>query len=293
MSCKILVCGGDMRSIYMADLFDKKGYNVQMCMTDESSAAEYDFKYTTLKDGLRGAEIILLGLPAVKNDMTVNCPLSKEKPLFEQILKKTDKKTVIAGGRFSAAARLMAADYGITLLDYSSDEVFQIENAFYTAEGAVEAIIKNTVRSLGELKILVAGYGRISRALTKFLIVLGSDITVYARKAEQRAWAKMHGMETIDTIGALDKYDVVINTAPSELFGRESIATAHKCVLFVDLSARPGYVSREICEECGAKLIFLPGLPAVSAPRSAGEAAARAVIRMYNSIQMGDVHNGA
>lgn len=293
MSDKILVCGGDMRSIYMADLFEKKGYSVQICMTDEHQIAGYDFECTNIKDGIRGAAMIILGLPAVKNDMTVNCPLSKEKTLFEQILKRADKKTVVAGGRFSAAARIMAADYGIMLLDYSTDEVFQIENAFYTAEGAVEAIIKNTVRSLGELKILIAGYGRISRALTKFLSVLGSDITVYARKAEQRAWAKMHGVKTIDKIGVLDKYDVVINTAPSELFGRESISTAQKDALFMDLSARPGYVSREICEECGVKLIFLPGLPAVSAPRSAGEAAARAVIRMYDSIRMGDVHNGA
>ena len=293
MSEKVLVCGGDMRSVYMAGLFDKKGYDVRICLLDEQSASEYAFEYTDLYKGLENAKIVLLGLPAVKIDMTVNCPLSKEKPSFEKILKKTDKSTVVAGGRFSASARLMAQDYGIRLIDYSADEVFQIENAFYTAEGAVDAIIKNTVQSLGELNIFVAGYGRISKALTKFLGVLGSDITVYARKNEQRAWAKMHGMKVTDELKELSEYDVIINTAPAELFGEKSICTVRKDALIVDLSARPGYVSRPLCEKYGIKLIFLPGLPAVSAPRSAGEAAGRAVIRMYNLITVGDGHNGA
>lgn len=43
MSEKVLVCGGDMRSVYMAGLFDKKGYDVRICLLDEQSASEYAF----------------------------------------------------------------------------------------------------------------------------------------------------------------------------------------------------------------------------------------------------------
>lgn len=293
MSQSILVCGGDVRSIYMANMFFKNGYDVSLCLSDEQTAKKYNFKYTDFDNGIKNAELIAFGLPAVKNDMTINCPLSPEKPLFEKLLKKISKHTIVAGGRISPAASLMANDYGIKIADYATDEVFQIENAFYTAEGAIEAIIKNTVRTLGELKFFVVGYGRISKALSGFLRVLGSDVTVYARKNEQRAWARMHGMNTSDKISALEKYDVVINTAPSELIKEESICTLKKDALIVDLSARPGYVSRQLCEKYGIKLVFLPGLPAVSVPCSAGEAAGRAAIRMYKSIIAGDDLNGA
>lgn len=281
---KILMCGGDMRSIYMADFFRRQGIDVELCATDNEIAEKYSFKITELFEGIPKADVAVFGLPAVKNDMNINCPLGDECVSFEKALKKADKKTVFAGGRFSDSACIMAADYGIRLIDYSTDEVFQIENAFYTAEGAVETIIKNTVKALGELRILITGYGRISKALSKIMSSLGSDITVYARKAEQRAWADMLGYNTADSLKELEKYDVLVNTVPHELFTETELGTVKKDALIIDLSARPGYVNRELCDRCKVRLVFLPGLPALSAPRSAGEAAARAVIRMCSEL---------
>ena len=282
---KILMCGGDMRSVYMADYFRRQGFEVGLYATETE---KYELKQSELSDGINGADLVVFGLPAVKNDMSINCPLSKECVSFEEILNKAAKNTVIAGGRFSHQAYDMAADYAIRLIDYSTDEVFQIENAFYTAEGAVEAIIKNTVKSLGELKILITGYGRISKALTRIMSSLGAQITVYARKQEQRAWADMLGYTAVGSLERLDSFDVLVNTVPHELLRKKELNEVKKDALIVDLSARPGYVSRELCENCGIKLVFLPGLPAVSAPCSAGEAAARAVLRMCSELTEGD-----
>ena len=280
---KIIMCGGDVRSIYMADFFVKQGLEVKICASNEELIKKHSLK-TAQPEDIKNTDAVVFGLPAVKSDMTVNCPLSKDSISFESILKEADENTLIAGGRFLIEVKKIASEYKMRLVDYSTDEVFQIENAFYTAEGAVESIIKNTVKSLGELKILITGYGRIAKALSKIMSSLGSQITVYARNAEQRAWACMSGCTATDVLNELDKYDVIVNTVPHELFFENDLKAVKKDAVIIDLSARPGYVNKDVCEKYGIKLVFLPGLPAFSAPCSAGEAAARAIIRMSKSM---------
>lgn len=280
----VLMCGGDLRSVYMAEFFKNQGLDVSLCGIDEAVAVKHGIETVSIADGLERCDAIIFGLPAVKGDMNIHAPLSADCIGFEKVLKLSKDSTVFVGGRFSKEANLVASDYGVKLIDYSCDEVFQIENAFYTAEGAVEAIIKNTERSLGELKILITGYGRISKALSKIMSSIGCHITVYARKSEQRAWAKMFGYETVDNLNSIENFDVLVNTVPHELFVKEKLCKIKKDALIIDLSARPGYVSKECCALCGVKLIFLPGLPGVTAPCSAGEAAARAVVRMCSEL---------
>lgn len=279
---KILVCGGDVRSIYMARLFQKYGKEVKLYALD-NLLQKHSMRKSEISE-VKDADAVVFGLPAVKNDMTVNAPMCDEIIEFENILKQISRNTVVAGGRFSDAALGLLAGYNLKSIDYSTDEVFQIENAFYTAEGAVETIISNTEKSTSELKILITGYGRISKALCSMMASLGSEITVYARKAEQRAWAAMHGYAETNNLTHLGEFDVIVNTVPYELFSANQLDTVKKDGVIIDLSARPGYVDKEMCDKLKIKLIFLPGLPALSAPRSAGEAAARAVIRMCSEI---------
>ena len=276
---KIAICGGDVRSLYMGKLFKNKGYDVCVCLTDKAEGEKHGLEFVRPETALKCADVVIMGLPAVNSQMTVNAPMCADKMNYGELLHSLKDGCILCGGRFSAQAVLDAADCGFEVFDYSADEVFQIENAFYTAEGAIEAIIKNTVRSLGELSVFVTGFGRISRALTEFLSAMGSSVTVYARKAEQRAWAKRVPCNVTDEISDLSAYDVIVNTVPFCLLGADKLQTVGKDALIVDLSARPGYVSSEGCKRLGINLAFLPGLPSVSAPCSAGEAAGRAVMR--------------
>jgi len=148
----------------------------------------------------------------------------------------------------------------------------------------VEEIIKNTIKSISELKILIVGYGRISKALCKMFSAFNSEITVYARRLESRAWASMLGCKEISELNGLKKYDLIVNTVPYEILCEKELDMIREDALIVDLSARPGYVSKEECEKRKIKLLFLPGIPATSAPKSAGEAAARAVMRICSEI---------
>lgn len=262
----VLVYGGDLRSVYMAEYIGSLGYEVTLG-GHEVAIDGKEFQ----------SDVIILGLPAVKNGM-VYAPRSKEMLSFEEFLKLCRRGSFVAGGKFSDANKDLACQYGVRLFDYARDEIFQVENAFYTAEGAVSVLISNTGRSLREQKVLVAGYGRISRALCSMLMSLGCSVSVYARNPVARAWCQSRGIKALDDLENMGLYDAVINTVPADIFTCEVLSTVKGEAVVMDLSAAPGYVDKDVCAHLGIKLIYLPGLPLSSAPCSAGEAAARAVL---------------
>jgi len=271
MANKIFFCGGDVRSCYMAEYFSQKGYNT-FCYGMGTRSCE-------LKK-ISEADAVIMGLPAVKDGL-VYMPLSQEEIEFERLISLCSNRTKLFGGRFSCHDKAEAIQKGISLEDYSCDEIFQIENALYTAEGTVAKIIENTPGSVGSMSILVVGFGRIANALCVLLKSWPCKLTVYARNDIARARCKTFGIDTVEYMNDLSDFDVIINSVPAHIFTEALIGTVKRCALMVDLSARPGYVDKELCQKKGVKLLYLPGLPLSSAPQAAGIAAAKAVERMW------------
>lgn len=267
----IFVCGGDLRSGYIAGYFEERGYRVET----------YGHKKENEKlKNAANCDIVVLGLPALKGGF-VNMPLSDIELSFGELASVLKKGTAAFGGRFSDTDKKEAHSLGLTVFDYSEDEIFQTENALYTAEGALSAIIGGTDISLCGMKILITGGGRISKALCALLANAPCKTDVYARSALQRTFFEMRGHAVTDRLEDLSAYDVIVNTVPADILGENVIKTARRGALVVDLSARPGYVDVLLCQKYSLAHLYLPGIPLKSAPRSAGIAAARAVERMY------------
>lgn len=271
----IFVCGGDVRSKYIAQYFKSKNYKVTTFGHGESGENH---------ENLQSADIVALGLPATKEDR-VYMPMSQEKLLFSELLNMCLPNAIVCGGRFAPADRLEAERRKIRLWDYSEDEIFQLENAFYTAEGALARLIENTAISAGHCSILVAGYGRIGKALATLLSDSFWNLCIYARRAESRAEIGAKGISTISSVSDLGKYDVIINTVPHSIFNEASLKSIKAEALIMDLSASPGYVDKALCQKLGKRLMYLPGIPLWSAPQSAGTSAAKAVERFAEGIE--------
>lgn len=266
----IFVCGGDIRSEYIKEYFALGGY----CVSSYGHGKEDE----SFKDARR-SDVVILGLPALKDGM-VYMPRSDKKLEFPELLSGMKSGSFLFGGRFSPADIALASSFGITAFDYSEDEIFQTENALYTAEGALCTIIENTDISLCGMRILVLGGGRIAKALCALLANTPCTVDVYARRELQRTFFLMRGNRAVEAVSDFSSYDVVVNTIPADIFPESVVATAKKGTLAVDLSARPGYMPKDMCEKYGLKLCYLPGIPLKSAPRSAGIAAAKAVQRI-------------
>jgi len=268
----IFLCGGDKRSVYMAEYFSGEGYKVDT----------YGHGHGESLEGILRADMIVLGLPAVKNGM-VNMPLCDKELPFDELLAMCPKDALLTGGRFTQKDLSLAKEHNIRIKDYSEDEIFQLENALYTAEGTLCAMIENTPCSLCGMKILVTGGGRISKALGSLLACAPCKVSFYARSELQRIFFAMQGYDVLSCLADLSEFDVVINTVPADILSRDALKMLKKDSVIIDLSERPGFVDKEACAELGIKLVYLPGLPLASAPRSAGITAAGAAERILNN----------
>ena len=268
----IFLCGGDKRSVYMADYFSDMGYEVAAYGHGDEGSLEC----------ISRADMIVLGLPAVKNGM-VNMPLCDRELPFDELLTMCPGDVLLTGGRFTQKDLSLAKEHNIRIADYSEDEVFQLENALYTAEGTLCAMIENTPCSLCGMRVLVTGGGRISKALGNLLACAPCKVSFYARSELQRIFFAMQGYDVLSCLDDLSEFDVVINTVPADILSRNALGTLKKDTVVIDLSERPGFVDKETCAELGLKLIYLPGLPLASAPRSAGITAAKAAERILSN----------
>ncbi|MCD7768851.1 MAG: hypothetical protein LUH36_01845, partial [Oscillospiraceae bacterium] len=102
-----------------------------------------------------------------------------------------------------------------TGIPYWQDEIYMIENAALTAEGALELLMRRSSRALMGAEALVAGYGRIGRFLTGMLSSLGVRVTVAARGRSARAAARAVGCRAVELTAIPRRFDAVVNTIPA------------------------------------------------------------------------------
>ena len=66
-------------------------------------------------------------------------------------------------------------------------------------------------------------------------------------------------------------YDLVINTVPAPVLGREGVAALKKGAAVIDLASRPGGVDLAAAEELGVRAVHALSLPGKTAPVTAGK----------------------
>ncbi|MBQ7353097.1 MAG: hypothetical protein IJW54_03730 [Clostridia bacterium] len=124
------------------------------------------------------------------------------------------------------------------VIDYSKDSYFLQKNAELTAEATITLIYNHTQKSLDGQRVLVAGYGRIGKALCKILDFFGSKVYVYARRKEIQDEINAHGYKSV----SLDDltYDIILNTIPSIIFTNEMMKNIPNNSVLIELASKPG-----------------------------------------------------
>lgn len=164
-------------------------------------------------------------------------------------------------------------------IEYMKNEAFVLKNAYLTAEAALGIAINESEQSLINSKILIIGYGRIAKALHKYLQAFTSNITVCARNSVQLSNAEMNSARTIH-ITDLSKckcYDFVFNTVPFPVLNEKELKQMNTDALIIDLASFPGGVDKHSAQAKGIKLIQAWGLPGKCSPKTAGKYVAQAV----------------
>lgn len=265
-----LFIGGDKRRQYTAEYIAGKGYSVTF--------AEDGPEFESL---VAKADYIVLPLPASRDSVRVNSPLSVAPVTLSRVVRAVEPgQTVFAGMPDEDFAQALKRK-GVSLYDYYESESLTILNSISTAEGVIFEIICNTSKNIHGSKIAVIGYGKAGSAISRRLAALGAQVTVAARRESSRAQA------TSDTCRAIELYkiakkakefDIMINTVPTRVLEEDLIKNLNKSCLIIEVASAPYGVDFEAAEKHGIRVLRVPGLPGRISPQSAGEAIAKTVL---------------
>lgn len=295
----LALLGGDARQIAVSAFLAEAGYTVRVMGIGGGEEGDTSLwgnhrqpqgirLCQDLTRALEGCVAVVLPYPASKDGQTVQCPLDTRHTLTWAALchqLKHHRGITVFGGRIPEAwVRDMRA-LDIRVVDYEESEAFLIKNARLTAEGAVMTAMELTDTALLNASVAVVGYGRIGQLLSRLLVALGAQVTVFARRAESLTMAEMQGCRaasTADLTQLCVGHRVIFNTVPERIMGKELLSVMPCGTLIIELASAPGGLdpegAREAARRCGLQIVRAPSLPGRYAPWDAGQAIADCIL---------------
>lgn len=277
MDKNFLLIGGDLRLFYAA----KKLAGLYKTGKDTGEIAAFGFDSERKADGVTMLEKlggkrfdrIILPLPASTDGEYITAPYHEGK-IHYSVLEDVaaEGATVFVGRRFDKLEQLCER-LNLKLVDYFEREELVVMNAMVTAEGAIQIALEESAITLYGAKILLTGYGRITKALVRQLSGFGADVTVTARSFSDLAWARIMGARAIHLPAVnsiLPTVDIVINTVPATIFSEERLRLLKDDCLFIDLASKKGVEDFELAKNLGIRTIWALSLPGKVAPVTAG-----------------------
>ena len=259
------IIGGDERMARLARLLEADGHAVRAFALEKARPCA-----ASAAQALEGADCAVLPLPCTRGG-ALSAPLSEQGHRMESILSHAAPGTIVCAGQAAGIAPLCQS-LGLSLTDYFQREELVVKNALLTAEGTLSLLLENS-RSLAGRKILLCGFGRISRLLAPRLLALGAQVSVAARSLPDLAWAECMSCQALDLKKrpGLGGFDYAVNTIPAPIFGEEALGALAPAEL-IELASPPYGFDAGAAARLGLKLTVASGLPGKTAPESAAAA---------------------
>lgn len=267
----IAVIGGDLRIIKLVGMLENDGFEVTTYGLEK--AYEIKQKSESLQECIQNADIVIGPLPLSSNREYINTPFSENKLLVTDVLNSLVGKTFIAGS-IKPEIYEMAKEKNVNIIDIVKREEFAVLNAVSTAEGAIQIAINETPKNIHGNNVLVMGFGRIGKILSKMLDGIGAKVSCEARKNSDLAWIKAYGYNPVNLNELkenLNNYDIIINTIPYTVLDKEHLEMVKKDALIIDLASNPGGVDRNAVKELGIKFVWALSLPGKVSPVTSAE----------------------
>ena len=160
------------------------------------------------------------------------------------------------------------------VIDLLKREELTVLNTISTAEGAIQIAMEESTKTLHGSKILVMGFGRVSKILSNMLKGIGAEVYCETRTTVNCAWIKAYGYKPIlldELDNTLEQFDIIINTIPHIILNKEKLKLLRRDCIIIDIASNPGGVDRKAAKELGVKLIWALSLPGRVAPITSAE----------------------
>lgn len=272
---RILIIGGDSRTEYLGKALVEEGFGVDFF--DES---------LPLKSAVENADAVILPLPCSRDDKTVEAPKLSEGVLLKDLFHLIGKNKLLLAGKMSEGVKAVADVFNVKWVDYFQREELEILNSVPTYEGAIQIMMEELPKTVFGSNVVITGFGKVGEPLGAMLKKMGANVTVCARRAPQRAKARIMGLQAVDFSYLPDcvtDADVVFNTVPGCVIDREVLINA-KNSLIIDLASKPGGVDLEAVKDLGVKVIWALGLPGKVAPITAGNIIKETICNIFGEL---------
>ncbi|MDR0404352.1 MAG: dipicolinate synthase subunit DpsA [Oscillospiraceae bacterium] len=265
------ILGGDRRQISLIEGLAQDGLNVYVTGFENANFSDSVTK-ASIEETIENSKYIVFPLPATKDSSTLYAPFSKNKIfLDDKIANNLSNKKIFCG--ISRSLTKTSKNFKkLQIFDYAKREEFAIRNAIPTAEGALEIAMREYLGTINGSRCLIAGFGRVGKALSMVLWGMRANVVVSARKPEDIAHIKSQNYTAILTseIKKTTGYDIIFNTIPHVIFDAHTLAKCAQNSIIIDLASYPGGVDFEAASRLKIKSIHALSLPGKIAPKTAG-----------------------
>lgn len=276
MKEKIVVIGGDLRSVKLAKMLAKDENEIYVYgleKAEDMKDAENIIKCESVKKAVEKAEIVIGPIPFSSNGTIINAPYSNNEITIRELMHNIHTQILIAGG-IQPEVYLMTNNEYIEIIDIMKREELAVLNTIATAEGTIQIAIENTNTILHGSNCLILGFGRIGKVLARKLVGLSVNVTCAARKDDDIAWIQAYGYKSlnINELGEeLNQYDIIINTVPHIVLNEKRLEYVRNDVLLIDLASNPGGIDKKSVKDKKLKFIWALSLPGKVAPITSAE----------------------
>ena len=276
MNKVISVVGGDLRIVKLVEMLIEDNYTVYtygLEYSEELLKLDKVEMCPTLEEAVKDAKAVVGPIPLSSDRKNLSMPFSNIKLPIEDFINCLNGKTLIAGN-ITEPIRNSLDEKSIVYIDLLKREEFSVLNTISTAEGTIQIAMEETQRTVHGRNVLIMGFGRIGKVLSKMLSGIGAKVYCEARKNEDIAWIKAYGYEPIhlnDLDKYLSKFDIIINTIPFQILDNNRLDLLKKDILIIDLASNPGGVDRKAAKEKNVKLVWALSLPGKVAPVTSAE----------------------
>ena len=190
---------------------------------------------------------------------------------IQAVLETLPKDITIYGGNLTHPAL-----DGYQTVDFLKDEYYLAQNAYITAECALDVALPYLTRTIRDCPVLIIGWGRIGKCLSQLLQTFGAKVTVAARKESDRAILYGLGFEGIKTENLdseLKRFRLIYNTVPQLILPRKQAVEIPENCTVIDLASKNGTEYDDV--------VIARGLPGIHMPESSGKLIAETFLRYY------------
>ncbi len=269
---KNIACiGGDDRQKFTVSTLNENNFNVDII--------------NMLDDNIEFYDAFILPLPATQDNKYIK---GTDITVDDLIGIMPAEKTVFAG-KLNDKIKKRFYENKIEVFDYYQREEFALKNAVPTALGVLNFVMNNSTKIIPDMKIMVIGYGKCGRAILKVFNSLGANVIAASRKYLTVAEAQSNGISAclIKNINEnVNNCDVVINTVPSPIFGKNFIDLIKKSTLIIDIASAPYGFDYGYAKESHKKIVRLPSIPGVYFPQSAGNIIADTIMNIIEERRL-------